>query len=348
MRNRSTGRVSLVVGLAGILLGGSMARLAAAPPEAAPTAPAGSDYNQRIVAYIFGTVPITREEFGEYLIARYGPEKLDLLVNKKIIEHFSTQKGVTVTAAEVTAAFDDDCKGMQVDKKNFVEKLLKVYGKTEFEWKEDVIRPRLLLQKLCQDQVQITEDDLKQCFESHYGKKVKCKLIMLPKGPGGTRSAQQIYAHARQSAEAFAEEARKQPNASLAASGGDISPIARFMPGNSDLLEKEAFELQPGDTSRLIENGDSYFILRCEAHIPADATKNFEQEKVKLRAEVYERKLTAEIPKMFKAMRDQANPTLFLKSAETADDLKMAVEKNLGKGVPPPAPGGLKQVGGTR
>src|SRR5262245_23828600 len=46
----------------------------------------GSDYSRRVVAYIFGNRPITREELGEYLIERVGAERLEFLVNRRIIE----------------------------------------------------------------------------------------------------------------------------------------------------------------------------------------------------------------------------------------------------------------------
>src|SRR5687768_12377012 len=53
-------------------------------PKTAPQPQPEPD--RRITAYIYGNVPITREDLGEFLIARGGHEKLELLVNKKIIE----------------------------------------------------------------------------------------------------------------------------------------------------------------------------------------------------------------------------------------------------------------------
>src|SRR5262245_22710343 len=37
-----------------------------------PAGAPGSDYGQRVVAFVHGNVAITREDLGEYLIARYG------------------------------------------------------------------------------------------------------------------------------------------------------------------------------------------------------------------------------------------------------------------------------------
>src|SRR5262249_58828595 len=78
---------------------------AASAPEACGLP---SDYSRRPVAYIHGSVAITREELGEYLIARFGKDRLKNLINKRIIEHAARQKGVEVAAAEVQAALKAD------------------------------------------------------------------------------------------------------------------------------------------------------------------------------------------------------------------------------------------------
>src|SRR5262245_15099175 len=64
---------------------GPPAPAAQKPAEAPIAPPSGSDYSNRVVAYIYNTIPITREDLGEYLIERYGADKLELLVNKRII-----------------------------------------------------------------------------------------------------------------------------------------------------------------------------------------------------------------------------------------------------------------------
>ncbi|HEY1861477.1 MAG TPA: RNA polymerase sigma factor, partial [Gemmataceae bacterium] len=55
------------------------------------------------VAFIFD-MPITREQLADYLIAQYGADKLEQLVNKLIIERACREKGVIVTDDEIEAA----------------------------------------------------------------------------------------------------------------------------------------------------------------------------------------------------------------------------------------------------
>src|SRR5262249_9528430 len=54
-------------------------------PEPNLSPVSATDYGQRVVAYIYGNVPITREELGEYLIARFGAERTEFLVNRRIV-----------------------------------------------------------------------------------------------------------------------------------------------------------------------------------------------------------------------------------------------------------------------
>src|SRR5262245_1866589 len=84
----------------------SSTQAVAGPPQAdgkthVATAPLGPepspDYSRRVVARIFNSVDISREELGEYLIARFGADRLDNLVNQRIIEHACRQKGIEVT-----------------------------------------------------------------------------------------------------------------------------------------------------------------------------------------------------------------------------------------------------------
>ena len=51
------------------------------------------------------------------------------------------------------------------------------YNKTLYEWTEDVIKPRLLLGKMCQGRVRVAEEDMKKAFENKYGEKRQAKII---------------------------------------------------------------------------------------------------------------------------------------------------------------------------
>ena len=265
MSLKFTFRPALVLGIALIAT-----QLSAQPP--ASSAP----YGKRVVAYIYGDVPITREDLGEFLIERYGAEKVQLLVNKLIIEHACQRRGLTVTRDEIDAALAQDLKDLGVNKRDFIKVVLKNYGKTLYEWENDVIKPRLLMGKLIRDQISVSEEDLKKMFEHLYGEKVRGRIIMWQ--PSELRIAQRKYGEIRETEEAFAREARNQFNPTLAQSGGQVT-VAKHSLGQNNLLEKEAFALHEGEVSRILSTQEGHIVFKCDGRIPADATKDFEKER---------------------------------------------------------------------
>jgi hypothetical protein len=274
-------------------------------------APSGSDYSRRIVAYIFDTTPITREDLGEYLIARFGtPERIDFLVNHKIIEHVCKVKGLHVSADEISVRLKEDLANFKVNEQEFVSKILKPRNKTLFEYREDVIRPQLALARLCKERVKVTEEDLQKAFEAKYGPKVDCRVIVLSKE--FPQRWNEIWQNATKGEPYFMEEARKQPN-ELAAKGGEVPPIHRHF--HDPRIEKAAFALRDGEVSTIIglPDGNS-IILRCTRHIAPDPTKAFDSlQKQALHQEIFETKLSQEIRTCFEQLRRDARPNILVK-----------------------------------
>jgi hypothetical protein len=301
---------------------------AANPPAAAQPATPPSDYSQRVVAYIYGTIPITREDLGEYLIARHGLDNVETLVNKKIIERACEKAGITVTDAEVEAAILADCATIGVNQAQFVQTVVKQnFGKSLYEWKEDIIKPRLLLTKLCKDKITVSEDDLKKAFEAAYGEKRDCRIIIWPKGEQNI--AMKEYDDVRKSEGGFDRKARTQANGALAATQGKIRPIAHYSGAHKE-VEKAAFTLRPGEVSGLIGTEEGFVVLKVVGTVPPDATVKFEDKREALRKEVFEKKVSAEIPALFKKMHDEAKPVFILKKNDP-----MATEKELDQQIKP-------------
>jgi parvulin-like peptidyl-prolyl isomerase len=310
-------------------------RATAAPPNNTqpppPTAPeASGDYSQRVVAYINGTEQITREDLGEYLIARQGAERLELLVNKRIIDRACREHGVEVTEAEIQAVFAEDLQGMgNLQPGEFVNKILKQYHKTLYEWKEDVLRPKIALTKLCQklDRIHVTDQDLQMAFDAYYGEKVECRMIMWPKAEKA-RILNDVYGKIRASEKEFEDTALHQASPQLAAQGGKLPPIGRHTTGDEN-LEKAVFALHEGDLSEVIESGEWVVVLKCLRRIPPDATKKLADVRETLHKEVLAKKTQVEIPRMFKELREKAEPKLFLKSYTYEEDFLREVRKDI-------------------
>jgi parvulin-like peptidyl-prolyl isomerase len=289
-----------------------------------------------VVATYSGNKTITREELGEYLIHRYGTEKLDLLINRIILEKACAARKITVSSEEIEAGFKQDLKNLNVTKAVFQKEFLSKYGKNLVEWREDVVRPKLLMTKLCKERVKVSDADIKKAFEAHFGEKLECRIILWPTDQA--KYALTEYAKLRDSDKEFTNAAKRQASPSLAAEGGKIPTFGHYSLGDEN-LEREAFKLQPGEVSSLIGTPQGQVMLKVDKRIPPDTKKKLEQEKAALYQEVFDRMLQQEMQVVFKELREKASPRLLLKDPNRMEDLaadsrRLLADSPVGKAVP--------------
>lgn len=285
------------------------------------------DYNRRVVAYIYGNVPVTREDLGEYLIARQGAERVEALVNRRILELVCQKNGIYVTDAEVKAQLNEELKslGTGITEKEFANQILKRFNKTLFEWKEDVIRPRLALEKIVKPTINVTPVDLQQAFEARYGPKVKCRMVVFEENDKRWTT---VYESVKNSEAEFASLAKNQFIPALAAQGGEVPPIHKHF--GDKRVEDEAFSLKDGEVSRVIEMPDkTRILLKRDGFIPEDTSVRFENERLKLHKEIAQFKLNQEVPKFFQKLRQQAAPSIILTNQIRQEDLERKVQQEL-------------------
>jgi hypothetical protein len=275
-------------------------------PSAAPPAA-----DQRVVAYIHGSMPITREEFGDYLIQLIGRERVRLYVNRRIIEAAAAKRGITVTPQEVDAIIDQDCAKLSMDKARFIQAVLaQKYGKTLQEWREDVIRPRLMVQAMCKDKLNLSEPELRKVYDNLYGEKVQCKVIMWPKEQ--ERELARVYDSIRKSDEAFDDAARSQPYSDLARVAGVVDPIGRHSGPGTAKIEEIAFRLKDGQLSEMINTGTALLVIKRVGTLPAKTAVTFESVKGQLVKELTDRQMDELVPKMFTQLNEEAKPLFIL------------------------------------
>ena len=276
-----------------------------APPD--PRA-AAAEAALRPVANLYGgTQTVTAQELGEFLMARGGADKLDLLINRAIIERAAAKRNLSATDAEMVAALDDDLKGFGFDKTQFVNVALASRGKTLYEWMEDVIRPRILLSKMCRDKVVVSDEAVKVQYERMYGEKRRVQLIVWPKGDD-QRGVLKTWELIRNSQVEFDRAARMQANPALAAAAGHGKPLSRYMPAEERIVEETAFQMQAGEVSQILNTTLGYVCIKLHEVIPP--TKDVDLAKVTegLRHQALEEALSAEIPKLFAALKEAAKP----------------------------------------
>lgn len=287
--------------------------LPAAKADEKATPPAKADKPADAVATLNGE-DISRTEFGEYLIRKYGAKEIELFVNKKLIEQTATKAKVNVSEKELDAELAADLKDISVTKDDFVKVVLPKYGKTESEWREDVLRPRLLLAKLPGEELTATDDDLKKLFERKYGEKREVEVFHLPKTDTlNERWAKAVYA------DGLKNIAHLDPYVVQVSVPG--RPDSRTMTFNQDQpayggdkVSKATFAMKDvGALTELLPVKDGWCVVKLMRVIPAVEGKTFANEKAELRTEAEREKVQAGIPKLFAKMKEEAKPVYHIK-----------------------------------
>jgi len=312
-----------------------------APPGMLPAPQPQPEPDRRVVAYIYGNVPITREELGDFLIARGGHEKLELLINKKIIETEAARRGITVTTVEIKAGLEEDLRSLGINLGDFEKHILPRYHKTLYEWVEDVIKPRLLLTKMCRDRVKVGDQDIQMAFENRYGERRQAKVICWSREDSKTALKQ--WEEARKSDQDYDRVARTQADPNLAAAAGLVKPIGRYPEGEDAKVVLKLFTLKVGEMSEIIEVPAGLMCVKCVALLPADSNfKLDEKMKTTLHNELFAKKLEQEIPKYFQELKKLAAPNPILtgppSSAEFREGVRQIINNsgvNQAGGVPP-------------
>lgn len=303
------------------------AQLPAAGSKAVDGVRPSTDYSERVVGYIYGNVPITREMLGEYLITRVGTQRLDNLMNKLIIEYECRRQGIDVTPVEVEAALQQTMREQQLTPEQFEHRVRTEHRATMYEWKEDVIRPRLLLTKLLHGKVQATEEEIQKAYDAHHGEKVAVQIILWPREEA--KRVTMMYNSLRDKPDEFEKQAAMQASAQLASVKGRIEPIGRYSTGN-DEMEKVAFALRPGEVSHVMGVPEGLLVMKCLNRVPPTGTP-LGQVRDRLEREVIEKKTVLEIPRLAAKLQDTAKPVKILKDAEDTTQTKREVEHEIGE-----------------
>ena len=203
---------------------------------------------------------ISYEIVAKESVKRVGPEVLDNLINRMIIQQACEKQGVQVSQGEVTEEISRIAQKFKMPIETWYQMLHTERGLTPEQYQRDIIWPMLALKKLAGDKVDVTQKDMQQAFVRDYGRMVKARMIMID----NFRRAQEAYEKARKNPEKFDEYAHEysiEPNSK--ALGGTIPHIRRF--SGNETIEKEAFKLQPGQVSGILEvDHGQYVILKCE------------------------------------------------------------------------------------
>ncbi|MBL8825096.1 MAG: hypothetical protein JNJ77_21080 [Planctomycetia bacterium] len=293
------------------------------PLHAQTATPADKD----VVATVKG-VNITRQQLADELIARKGRAQLEAMVYRTLIELNCKEKGITVTDREVQEELIGEMKAAaSANLADFEKSMLSPRKTSLFEYREDVIRPRIMLQKLATARLSLTEEDLRREFASKYGVQAQIRMIQVR----DERMARKIWTEIGNNPDQFIRYATIQENGDLAAVAGLLNPFGRHT--THDAIEERAFKLKDSEISEVLQTPEKGFVIIMKVkEIPARTDVTFEQKAEELKQTALEKKRQVEVPRIIKEMRDQAsaNIKLFLGNEQNTKKLIEQYEQKLG------------------
>src|SRR5262245_38751024 len=199
---------------------------------------------------------------------------------------------------------------------DFESQILRPRNRTLYEFKEDAVRMKLMLAKLVRPTVAVTAEDLQNAFEARYHEKVECRMIVLRKEDRNRWAM--FWEQASKGEAEFDKLARAQFLADVASQAGKVPPIHKHF--GDPRIEKEAFRLQDGQISQLLEMPDgTCVILKRDRLIPADTTKQIADVRLDLHREITEEKVSIEASKLLQRLRQEARPQVFLRPQSRQD-----------------------------
>jgi len=252
--------------------------------------------------------PIAIDQLAEACVERHGKEVLEGTVNRTLIELACEKRKITVSDAEIdaeiarAAADSVPLKDGKPDLQAWTELVTEQQGVSVEVYRRDAVWPSIALKKLVGNSVKVSDEDLKKGYEANYGRRVRCRAIVL----NDLRRAQRVWGLAadKPTLEYFgrlAEEYSIEPGSR--ALRGEVPPIKQH--GGQPQLEKEAFSLEPGELSSVVQLGGRYVILFCEGY-----TKPVEVDFAAVRdliyEDIHEKKMRSAMAKYFNHLKDTA------------------------------------------
>lgn len=260
------------------------------------------------VAAIINGTQITMVQLADECIERHGVEVLEGMINRRILEQACRQRKLAVSEQDIDEEIARAAVMMGVTLENgqpdipsWLKRITEEQGTTVDLYRRDVVWPSAALKKLVQTTVKVDETDLQKGYESNFGPRVRCRAIVLNQH----RKAQEVWEMAKKNptAEAFGDLAEQFSVETASRSlRGEVPPIRRH--SGQPILEKEAFALQPGEISGIIQVTDKFVILFCEGFTEPQKDVDRKMVEREIYEDVYEKKLRLAMAREFARLQD--------------------------------------------
>jgi hypothetical protein len=280
------------------------------------------------VAAIVNSQKVTIAQVAAECVKRHGSVVLDGEINRKLLTQALAKAKKTVTQEDLDAEVNRAAVAYgfvrpdgTANASAWIESVLAEGVATEELYYRDSVWPSVALAKLVEGTVTVTEDDLKEGYESNYGPRAEILAIVL----SDQRTAQKIWDMARSNpteeffgglAEQYSIEPVSQSNF------GKVPPLRKF--GGQPALEKEAFSLKPGELSGIVATGDKFIVMRCQGFTDP-VVADFAAVREELLISINEKKNRVAMAEVFDKLKLNAQVDNFYEVAKKSTKVASAV-----------------------
>lgn len=280
-----------------------------------------SQQNPGVAAIVNGT-RIQKNMVGEECIIRFGEAMLETEVERTILLQALKSAGIQVTQEDINNEILRVAKAESVavnanGEVDVDQWLAYVTGNDRSKidlYIEDEIWPSVALAKLVAGQVEVTQEDMNKGFEANFGPRVEALAMVFT----DNRQAMKIWnmASANPTAEYFGQLANQYSVDPMSKNNfGQIRPIQKH--GGHPELEQEAFSLQAGELSRVVQDGEYYIILFCQGRTEPVVT-DFDAVKEELYSNILYKKTLIKKAEVFQDLLETAQIDNFLSGTSQA------------------------------
>jgi foldase protein PrsA len=265
--------------------------------------------------------PISRQQLADECVAQKGAEILETLIARRLIDQAVRASKMEITPAEINAEIDRIAMNVaQVSREKWLATLDKERKISPERYARDVIYPALALRKLSAPMVQVADADIKEAYQSQFGERVKCRMILLNSMP----IAREVWEELKKNPSLFEKLAQERSIDPATRSVGGMlpEPIARFAQPRavSDKVFEQLVDVDPklnpqspdyekyrpkdGDVTGIIQVTEAtWAIFRREGLLPA-RTYNTDDPALQkqLRDALYEAKLQEKMSELVQGM----------------------------------------------
>jgi len=268
------------------------------------------------VAALVNGKKVLINQVAEQCITRFGKGMLDTEINRTILLQALKKAGRAVEENDLNSEISRAAKAngflkkdQSVDSAAWLRFATQGKPEREMFYIEDEVWPTVALKKIVSGAVEVTPADLKKSFEANFGPRVEVLWIEA----NDHRKALKIWnmASANATRQYFGELAHQYSVDPASMSNyGVVPPIQRH--GGRPDLEKEAFSLEPGEISKVIQQGESWITMFCIGRTDPVVT-DLDAVKQDLSEDILEKKMRIAMGRAFSRLRDNAQIDNFLK-----------------------------------